>query len=146
GIRFTHSPSGGGGSRGEQMTNPAWDFSFLLPKYEGKKKYGFRAPGVDPQRCSRAQGLQEFESWRERRWRCEPVRRPARFEICTIFSFPVDVEAGFALISTDTDDHCEVKHDRAPGPGIPSLPPGQGTTGVPPGTGRRPDGRSPVDR
>ncbi len=67
GIRFTHSPSGGGVSRDEQTTNPAWDFQFLLPKYEVKKEYGFRARAVYCERCSRAEILKEFESWQKQR-------------------------------------------------------------------------------
>src|SRR5207237_40716 len=37
GIRFTHSPSGGGGNPERQTTNPAWDFQFLIPGYEVNK-------------------------------------------------------------------------------------------------------------
>jgi hypothetical protein len=38
GIRFTHSPSGGGLNKEAQTTNPAWDFQYILPKYEVKKE------------------------------------------------------------------------------------------------------------
>ncbi|MBI1917776.1 MAG: hypothetical protein HYS12_24035 [Planctomycetes bacterium] len=65
GIRFTHSPSGGGVNAKEQTTNPAWDFQFLVPKYEVKKEYGFRARAVYRERCSRAEVLREFASWRK---------------------------------------------------------------------------------
>jgi hypothetical protein len=31
GIRFTHSPSGGGATPERQTSNPAWDFQFIIP-------------------------------------------------------------------------------------------------------------------
>jgi hypothetical protein len=65
GIRFTHSPSGGGVNKEAQTTNPAWDFQFLVPRYEVKKEYSFRARAVYRERCSRAEVLKEFESWRK---------------------------------------------------------------------------------
>ncbi len=65
GVRFTHSPSGGGVNKDEQTTNPAWDFQFLLPRYEVKKEYGFRARAIYRERCSRAEVLREYEAWRK---------------------------------------------------------------------------------
>ena len=67
GVRFTHSPSGGGVNSVEQTTNPAWDFQFLVPKYEVKKEYGFRCRAVYRERCSRADVLREFASWSKQR-------------------------------------------------------------------------------
>jgi hypothetical protein len=64
GIRFTHSPSGGGVNQEQQTTNPAWDFQFLLPRYEVREEYGFRARLAYRPRCSRAEVLREYQSWR----------------------------------------------------------------------------------
>jgi hypothetical protein len=64
GIRFTHSPSGGVNQEA-QTTNPAWDFQYIVPRYEVKKEYGFRARLVYRERCSRAEVLREYQSWRK---------------------------------------------------------------------------------
>src|SRR5262245_32779732 len=66
GIRFTHSPSGGGFAKEQQTTNPAWDFQYIVPKYEVKKEYGFRARLAYRPRCSRADVLREVEAWRKK--------------------------------------------------------------------------------
>jgi hypothetical protein len=65
GIRFTHSPSGGGINRGQETTNPAWDFQYLLPRYEVNREYRFRARVVYRERCSRAEVVREYEKWRK---------------------------------------------------------------------------------
>jgi hypothetical protein len=65
GIRFTHSPSGGGMNKEQQRTNPAWDFQYLVPRYEVKKDYGFRARLAYRPRCSGAEALREYETWRK---------------------------------------------------------------------------------
>jgi len=65
GIRFTHSPSGGGGNKELQTTNPAWDFQYIVPKYEVKKEYGFRVRLAYRLRCSRADILREVNTWRK---------------------------------------------------------------------------------
>jgi hypothetical protein len=39
GIRFTHSPSGGGQTSKGDDTNPAWDFQWVHPKFEVGKSY-----------------------------------------------------------------------------------------------------------
>lgn len=61
GIRFSHSPSGGGFNRALETTNPAWDFQFVIPKYEVLKDYGFRARAVYRPRCSRPDILKEHD-------------------------------------------------------------------------------------
>jgi hypothetical protein len=66
GIRFTHSPSGGGLNREAQTTNPAWDFQYLIPRYEVNREYGFRVRVVYRERCSRAEILKEYEDWRKK--------------------------------------------------------------------------------
>lgn len=65
GIRFTHSPSGGGTNAELQANNPAWDFQYIVPKYEVKREYSFRARLAYRPRCSRAEVLREFETWRK---------------------------------------------------------------------------------
>jgi hypothetical protein len=66
GIRFTHSPSGGGVNKEEQTTNPAWDFQYLIPKYEVKKEYSFRVRAVYREACSRADIVKEYADWRKK--------------------------------------------------------------------------------
>jgi len=65
GIRFTHSPSGGGFGVERLSTNPAWDFQFLIPDPEVGKDYGFKVRTVLRPRCSRAEVLAEFAKWKE---------------------------------------------------------------------------------
>jgi hypothetical protein len=64
GVRFAHSPSGGGANAAAQTTNPAWDFQFVVPKYDVMTEYGFRARVVYRERCSRAAVVAEYEKWR----------------------------------------------------------------------------------
>jgi hypothetical protein len=64
GVRFTHSPSGGGVNKEAQTTNPAWDFQYLIPQYEVNTEYSFRARVVYRERCGRDEVLREYESWR----------------------------------------------------------------------------------
>jgi hypothetical protein len=64
GVRFTHSPSGGGLNRERQTTNPAWDFQYLVPRYEVLREYGFRARLAYRPRCDRAEVLREVAAWR----------------------------------------------------------------------------------
>jgi hypothetical protein len=65
GIRFTHSPSGGGVNKEAQTTNPAWDFQYLVPRFELKQEYGFRARLAYRPRCTRAEVVREYENWRK---------------------------------------------------------------------------------
>ena len=65
GIRFTHSPSGGGTNAALQTTNPAWDFQFVVQKPEVMKEYSFRVRTVLRPRCSREEVLAEFQKWQE---------------------------------------------------------------------------------
>ena len=64
-IRLTHSPSGGGFNKEAETTNPAWDFQFIVPKYEVMKEYGFRARLIYREKCSRDEVLKEYERWRK---------------------------------------------------------------------------------
>jgi hypothetical protein len=65
GIRFTHSPSGGGLNREKETTNPAWDFQYILPQYEVMTEYGFRARVAYRERCAREEILREVAEWRK---------------------------------------------------------------------------------
>ncbi len=65
GVRFSHSPSGGGVNSAARTTNPAWDFQFIVPKFEVGGKYGFKARAVFRPRCSREETISEYERWRE---------------------------------------------------------------------------------
>lgn len=64
GIRFTQSPSGGGGNAERRTTNPAWDFQFVIERPEVGREYGFRVRTVLRPRCSPAEILEEFRQWR----------------------------------------------------------------------------------
>jgi len=64
GIRFTHSPSGGGANAALQTTNPAWDFQFLVERPKVKREYGFRVRTALRPRCSREEVLAEFAKWK----------------------------------------------------------------------------------
>ncbi|MFN3484575.1 MAG: hypothetical protein ACK44W_03725 [Planctomycetota bacterium] len=61
GIRLAHSPSSGGRP---SFPNPAWDFQYILPRYEVLREYGFRARAAYRERCGRDEILAEYESWR----------------------------------------------------------------------------------
>jgi hypothetical protein len=63
-VRFTHSPSGGGLTRERETTNPAWDFQYIVPRYEVNNEYGFHMRLVYRPRLSRAEILREVEAWR----------------------------------------------------------------------------------
>ncbi len=65
GIRFTHSPSGGGFNAMRQTSNPAWDFQFIIPKYEVNEDYGFKGRLVYRPKCSRDEVMKEYESWKK---------------------------------------------------------------------------------
>jgi len=62
GVRFSHSPSSGGAP---SFPNPAWDFQFIVPKYDVLEEYGFRARIAYRERCSREEIEQEFRRWRD---------------------------------------------------------------------------------
>jgi hypothetical protein len=63
GVRFTHSPSGGGVNAQKRTSNPAWDFQYILPKYEVNHEYSFRARLAYRERCPRDEIVREFEQW-----------------------------------------------------------------------------------
>ncbi|OAI46362.1 hypothetical protein AYO44_02015 [Planctomycetaceae bacterium SCGC AG-212-F19] len=65
GMRFTQSPSGGGANKELQTTNPAWDWQYILPRYEVNKEYGFRARLAYRDRCARDEVLKEVTNWQK---------------------------------------------------------------------------------
>lgn len=65
GLRLTHSPSGGGVNAAAQTTNPAWDFQYVLPKYDVNTQYELRARLIYRERCGREQVLKEYAAWKE---------------------------------------------------------------------------------
>jgi hypothetical protein len=67
GIRFSHSPSGGGADAKAETTNPAWDFQFIVPKHEVNQEYAFRARVVYRERCGREEVLREVAAWRDKK-------------------------------------------------------------------------------
>jgi len=64
GIRFAHSPSGGGSNDQLLTTNPAWDLQFVIPQPEVGREYGFQVRTVLRRQCSRDELIGEFEKWR----------------------------------------------------------------------------------
>jgi hypothetical protein len=62
GIRFSHSPSGGGPP---SNTETAWDWQYILPTYEVLQEYTYRARVAYRERCSREEVLEEYRRWRE---------------------------------------------------------------------------------
>jgi hypothetical protein len=65
GVRLSQSPSGGGFDAMRQTTHPAWDFQFVLPKYEVNTDYGFKGRLVYRPKCSRDEVMKEYEIWKK---------------------------------------------------------------------------------
>lgn len=64
GICFTHSPSGGGANAPLKTTHPAWDFQFIIPKYEVMREYSFNARAVFRPYSSRDEVVREYRAWK----------------------------------------------------------------------------------
>ena len=64
GIRFSHSPSGGGSTAAGDDTNPAWDFQWVIPDYEVGQKYRFNYRVVYKKWAGRSDVLSEVERFR----------------------------------------------------------------------------------
>lgn len=64
-IRFAHSPSGGGNNPAFQTTNPAWDFQWIIPKYEVGKKYTLRIRALLREKCFRQEIEREYQDWKK---------------------------------------------------------------------------------
>jgi hypothetical protein len=62
GVRFSHSPSSGGPP---SAPNPAWDFQYIVPKFEVMQEYGYQARVVYRERCPREEIEREFRNWRQ---------------------------------------------------------------------------------
>jgi hypothetical protein len=63
GVRFAHSPSGGGRDDQRRTTNPAWDLQFVIPQPEVGREYSFKVQTILRRQCSRDELLGEFEEW-----------------------------------------------------------------------------------
>jgi hypothetical protein len=63
GVRFSHSPSGGGDNPQAQTTNPAWDFQYIIPDYEVGRRYDLRARLVYKPFHGREDLLREVQQW-----------------------------------------------------------------------------------
>lgn len=61
GIRFAHSPSGGGPP---SATEVAWDWQYIIPEFEVAREYSYRARVAYRARCSRDEVVKEFRDWR----------------------------------------------------------------------------------
>ncbi len=64
GVRFPHSPSGGGDSEASRTTNPAWDFQYIVPDFAVGETYGFRARVAYKPFAGRDDVMAEVASWR----------------------------------------------------------------------------------
>ncbi len=64
GLRFAHSPSGGGGTPERRTTNPAWDFQWIISPYDVLIPYELRVRTVLRPRCSREEIIGEYDRWR----------------------------------------------------------------------------------
>jgi hypothetical protein len=69
GIRFSHSPTGGGLTENGNDTNPAWDFQWINPNYAVGKKYQFRYRVVYKKWVDRADVLAEVARFHDARTR-----------------------------------------------------------------------------
>lgn len=65
GVRFTHSPSGGGTDGARRTTSPAWDFQLVVPQPVVGTSYSLRLRTVLRPTCSRDELLDEFHRWRQ---------------------------------------------------------------------------------
>jgi hypothetical protein len=64
GLRFTHSPSGGGINAEHRTANPAWDFQWIIPRYAVGREYVLRWRAALRPRCPRSEIEDEFRRWR----------------------------------------------------------------------------------
>ena len=65
GIRFTHSPQGGGTYRFHDYENPAWDFQYIIPNPQINDIYSFRCRFAYKKYAGREDVMQEYRKWQE---------------------------------------------------------------------------------
>lgn len=65
GVRFAHSPSGGGRDADRKTTHPAWDFQWIIPDYQVLRPYDLRIRTVFRPKCTREEILAEYTRWRK---------------------------------------------------------------------------------
>jgi hypothetical protein len=66
GIRFAHSPSGGGWNEAGRDTNPAWDFQWVIPDPEVGREYQMRYRAIYKLWVGRPDVLEEVSRYRTR--------------------------------------------------------------------------------
>lgn len=64
GLRFAHSPSGGGKDDERQTLRPAWDFQLLIEDCRPGSEHRLRMRLAYRERCPRAEILDEYRRWR----------------------------------------------------------------------------------
>jgi hypothetical protein len=65
GIRFAHSPSGGGSNQNGDDTNPAWDFQLVLPEMQQNEEFVLNFRAVYKQWNGRQDVLTEFRKFNQ---------------------------------------------------------------------------------
>lgn len=63
GIRFAHSPSGGGSNPDLNDTNPAWDFQWIIPSVQPGKEYSTRFRAVYKPWINRQDVIHEYRHY-----------------------------------------------------------------------------------
>ncbi|MCS7016112.1 MAG: hypothetical protein RMJ19_06385 [Gemmatales bacterium] len=71
-LRLTHSPSGGGYNKQKETANPAWDFQWVIPRYEVMREYRLRGRLICRPRCSRQEIHHEVQTWLRNRDQLTP--------------------------------------------------------------------------
>lgn len=66
GLRFSHSPSGGGRTQAQDDTNPAWDFQLVVPHYGVNEEYKLKMRLVYKPWVDRADVLREVRAYLDR--------------------------------------------------------------------------------
>ena len=65
GVRFTHSPSGGGNNVERQTTNPAWDFQLSDPEVRGQRGLRLQGPARVSTTLLAEEVLKEYAAWKK---------------------------------------------------------------------------------
>jgi hypothetical protein len=66
-LRWSHSPSGGGFDQQKQTAHPAWDFQWVIPRYDVMEEYRLRGRLICRPRCSRQEIVGEVHTWLKNR-------------------------------------------------------------------------------
>lgn len=63
GLRFAHSPSGGGRNDAKDGTNPAWDFHYIINNPRVDQAYGWKARALYKPFAGRDNVLEEYDAF-----------------------------------------------------------------------------------